>query len=261
MVIDAHCHVWPDAVAARALAGAGSHFQRFGDGTRRSLLTAMDSGGIDRAVCLGVAPTASNVRAANAFASSLDSDRLIGFGSIHPGLPVAENVESVRSNGLVGVKVHPLYQGYGLDDPALFEILSALDGTCIVVVHVGDGDVGSERCTPRMFRELALSLPDVDFVACHFGGYLSLDAAEHDVVGLPNVVLDTSWPPGLATVDRDRILRILDEHGMDRVVFASDWPMANPGEDAEAVRALGLTAQETAAILGGTMERMIEVHR
>jgi predicted TIM-barrel fold metal-dependent hydrolase len=256
-VIDGHCHVWPDAIAAQALAGAGAHFQRFGDGTVASLLKAMDEGGVDRAVCLGVAATPERVETANRYAASLTSSRLIGFGSIHPALPLDDNLRTLRANGLCGVKVHPLYQGYALDDPRLLEILRAMQGEFVAVVHVGRGDAGAERCTPRMFRQLALELPSLDLVACHFGGYLLLDEAENEVVGLPNVWLDTSWPPGLATAPRERVLRIIDRHGSERILFASDWPMSEPGRDAETVHALGLSASETAGILGANLHRLI----
>jgi predicted TIM-barrel fold metal-dependent hydrolase len=257
MVIDGHCHVWPDAVAPKALAGAGAHFRRFGDGTVTSLLAAMDAGGVDRAVCLGVAPVAERVDAANRYAASLMSDRLIGFGSIHPELPLDANLRSLRENRLFGIKVHPLYQSYALDDPRLIAILHELQGAAFAVVHVGSGDVGAERCTPRMFRELALALPGLDLVACHFGGYLLLEEAEHQVVGLPNVWLDTSWPPGLASAARDDVLRIVDRHGPERILFASDWPMSDPGADVATVRALGLTETETEAILGGNLQGLI----
>jgi predicted TIM-barrel fold metal-dependent hydrolase len=218
----------------------------------------MDAGGIDRAVCLGVAAAPERVETANRYAASLASDRLIGFGSIHPALPRDDNLRTLRESGLFGVKVHPLYQGYALDDPRLVAILRELVGEFLAVVHVGSGDAGAERCTPGMFRALAQELPDLDFVACHFGGYLLLDEAEHEVVGLPNVWLDTSWPPGLAGAPRDRVLRILDRHGPDRIVFASDWPMSDPAMDVETVRALGLRDDETAAILGGNLSRLIE---
>lgn len=256
-IVDGHCHVWPDAVAEKALAAPSPGLRRFGDGKIATLLATMDAAGVDRAICLGVANTPDRVEAANRFAGSLDPARLIGFGSIHPGLGVEENVESLRRHGLRGVKVHPLFQGYSLDDPHLLEVLDALQGEFVVVVHVGEGGEGSSRCTPRMLRDLALALPRLELVACHFGGYLLLDEAEEHVVGLPSVYLDTSWPPGLASVDRARVRRIVERHGADRVVFASDWPMSEPAADIAAVEALGLSDADTAAILGGNLERLL----
>jgi predicted TIM-barrel fold metal-dependent hydrolase len=41
------------------------------------------------------------------------------------------------------------------------------------------------------------------------------------------------------------------------VVFATDWPMADPAAEIAAIRALGLGADETAAILGGTLAGLL----
>ncbi len=258
MVIDGHVHVWPDQVSAKALAAPSEDLVRRGDGRVGSAVAAMDAAGIDRAVALGVAPTGSRVEAANRFAASLDPRRFVGFGSVHPDLTVEENLASLRAHGLRGAKVHPLYQGYGLDDPHLLELLDAMQGEFVVVVHVGEGDsaASNARCTPPMLRDLALRLPRLDIVACHFGGYRRLEDAEDYVVGLP-VYVDTSWPPGIGSLDRSRVRRLIEAHGPERVVFGSDWPMADPAADVAAIEHLGLSADDTAAILGGNLARLL----
>ena len=259
-VVDGHCHVWPDAVAERALSVPSGELRRFGDGKVSSLFATMDAGGIDRAVCLGVANTADRVEAANRFAGSLP-ERLIGFGSIHPDLPPEENLESLSRHDLRGVKVHPLFQCYALDDQRLVELLDAMQGRYVVVVHVGHGGHGSERCTPQMFRELALALPRLALVACHFGGYHLLEEAAELVVGLPSVHLDTSWPPGVGSLDQVRVREVIERHGPERVCFASDWPMADPGADAEAIRRLGFPDDVTEGILGRNLLGLIEAQK
>ena len=256
-VVDGHCHVWPDTVAARALAAPSGELKRFGDGKVSSLLATMDAGGIDRAVCLGIANTADRVEAANRFAGSLP-ERLIGFGSIHPDLPIDENLESLLRHRLRGVKVHPLFQGYALDDRRLVELLDAMQGRYVVVVHVGHGGDGFERCTPQMFRKLALELPRLALIACHFGGYHQLEEAAEVVVGLPSVYLDTSWPPGVGSLEAARVRALIERHGAERVCFASDWPMADPGADASAIRDLGFPDEVTDDILGNNLIRLIE---
>lgn len=257
MIVDFHAHVWPDAVAERALSGAGLDLDRYGDGTVGGLTAAMTQAGVDRAVCLGVANSADRVEAANRFAGSLDRSRLVGFGSAHPGVAPEELVASLRRHGLRGVKVHPLFQSYGLDDPGLLKVLDALRGEFAAVVHVGAGkQAESARCTPPMFAALARQLPGLDLVACHFGGYRLLDEAQQHVVGLP-VHLDTSWPPSLAGLDPAEVRELLRRHGVERVVFASDWPMADPAAEVAAVRALGLDDDETEAVLGGNATRLL----
>jgi predicted TIM-barrel fold metal-dependent hydrolase len=258
MIVDGHFHVWPDAIAKRAIQGPAADLERFGDGTTASAIETLAAAGIDRAVCLGVGNTPKHVEPANAFMGSLDPDHFIGFGSIHPGLSPEENVAGLRKHGLRGVKIHPLFQGYALDDPSLWETLDAMQGEFAAIIHVGEGGdaAGNARCTPAMLRDLVLRFPRLDVVACHFGGYRQLDEASELVVGLP-VYLDTSWPPSVGTLDPERLREIIHRHGADRIVYASDWPMADPRAEVEAIRALGLPDDETDAILGGNLAGLL----
>ena len=258
MVIDGHCHVWPDSVAERALGGSVPDLRRFGDGKVSSLLAVMDAAGVDRAVCLGVANTPDRVESANRFAGSLDRSRFIGFGSIHPGLSVEENIASLRAHGLLGAKVHPYFQQYSLDDRRLWEIFAAMEGEFATIVHVGEaGNDPGLRCTPAMLAEVARAFPRLALIACHFGGYRVLEQAESTVVGLPGVYLDTSWPPGLSVLDGKRVRARIERHGPERIVFASDWPMADPASDIAAVEALGFDEEMTRGILGENLRRLL----
>ncbi len=261
MRIDAHTHVWPDAIARKALDAAALDIPAVGDGTISGLELALDDAGIDRAVCLGVASTPERVDAANRFAAGLDERKqTIGFGSIHAGLGVEESVDSLERHGLRGAKLHPLFQDYRLDDPGLLEILDALrDDFVVIVAHVGSGKgpEASKRCTPPMLLDLIRRLPGLRLVACHFGGYREFEQAAELIAGQP-VYLDTSWPPSLSTLDPDRVRRLIERHGADRVVFASDWPMANPTREIEAIERLGLGRAATEAILGENLEALLE---
>ena len=77
-------------------------------------------------------------------------------------------------------------------------------------------------------------------------------------MGLP-VYLDTSWPPSLGTLAPESVKAVIEKHGADRIVFASDWPMADPGAEMEAVRAIGLSDDDTAAVLGGNLARLLGI--
>jgi uncharacterized protein len=259
VIVDCHMHVWPDAIAKRALAQPSGDLERIGDGTQAGALAALDAGGIDRGVLFGIGNTADRVEAANRFVGSLQGERFIGFGSIHPGLPVEENIEGLRRHGLPGTKIHPLFQGFALDDPGLYEILDALQQTGIAaIIHVGHGGSGSERCTPQMLVDLIDRFPRLKLIACHFGGYRMLDVVEELILGRP-VYVDTSWPPGIGSVDPARVRRMIERHGADRVIYGSDWPMAEPAADVAAIRALGLSDADTDAVLGGNLLRILEV--
>jgi uncharacterized protein len=259
MIIDGHTHVYPDRVARKAIAGSPADLKRYGDGTVGSLGEVMAASGVDRSVCLGIANSPDRVDNANRFAGSLDPARFVGFGSVHPGLSPEENVASLRAHGLKGAKVHPMFQDLRIDDPRLLATLDAMAGEFAVIMHVGAaGTDPGDRCSPALLADIVRQFPRLDLIACHFGGYRRFEEAAEIVVGLP-VHLDTSWPPSLATLAPGRVRAVIEEHGPDRVVFASDWPMADPAAEIAAVRALGLTDDDTAAILGGNLARLLGI--
>ena len=261
MIIDAHCHIWPDHIAAAVLAGRPAGLDARHDGTVDGLRRTMDAAGIDRAVCLGVAHAARTVPRTNEFIGSLDRARFVPFGTVHPDLPAADNLRSLQDNGITGVKLHPLFQDLSLADPRVISLLAVLaDAGIIVITHVGaGGDPGAnDRGSPAALRALLDAVPGLRLIACHFGGYHRLDEAEDLVVG-SRAVLETSWPPTTGGLDQARVRDIIARHGADRVVYGSDWPMTDPAAEIAAVRALGLPDREEAAILGGNLAALLGI--
>lgn len=259
MIVDSHLHVWPDHIAQAMQSQRPAGMPLRFDGTLRGLLETMDASGIDKGLALGVGIKASTVERTNAFIGTVPRDRLVPMGTIHPDLSVEENLRSLQDNGIVGVKLHPLFQDLSLGDPRVRDILAALaDAGMPVITHVGAGTdaAAADRGSPERLRELADALPTLTLIACHYGGYHRLDEAEEHVVGA-GVILETSWPPTLAELDPARLVALVRRHGVDRVVFGSDWPMADPAAEIAAIRALGLTSAEEDAILGGNLARLL----
>jgi predicted TIM-barrel fold metal-dependent hydrolase len=258
MIVDVHCHAWPDAIADRALAGRVPQLQRFGDGKVGSLRQVMANADVDNAVILAVADQARTVDGANRFVAGQKATGFFGFGTVHPDLSVEENLDSLRRHGVSGVKLHTLFQGFALDDKRIWELLEAFGSSIAVITHVGAGGSGeaNRRATPRMVRDIVHNFPQLRLIACHFGGYHQLDEAEQDLVGL-NVYLETSWPPSMAALAPERVRSIVRRHGAERIVFGSDWPMADPAAEITAIRALGLSDTETQGILGDNFLRFI----
>jgi hypothetical protein len=255
MIIDAHCHVWPDHIAAQVLASRPSDMDPVHDGTVAGLRRTMDAAGIDHAMCLGVANVAKNVARTNEFMGSIPRDRFTPFGTVHPELAPEVNVASLRENGISGVKLHPLFQDVSFADPRVVELLHALaEADVTVIAHVGSGGTpeANERGHPAALRAALDAVPALRLIACHFGGYHRLDEAEQTLVG-SRAYLETSWPPRLADLDRQRVRALIRRHGADRVVFGSDWPMTDPAAELATVRDLGLDEHETDAIAGNTL--------
>jgi uncharacterized protein len=259
LIIDSHCHVWPDDIAPKVLSAKIAGLEPMGDGTVGSLLAKMDEAGIDYGCCLGVATVAKNLEKTNEFIGSVDRSRLVPFGTIHPDRTVADNMRSLRENEIVGVKLHPNFQNLDLADPRVIEICHAIaqDGI-VVITHAGEGSdaAATDRGSPEKVLALAQSVPNLTVMACHYGAYHQLELAEKIVVG-SRVILETSWPPTMAILDPDRIRGIIKRHGADQVVFGSDWPMADPGAEIAGIRALGLPEDDEKKILGGNLARIL----
>jgi uncharacterized protein len=259
MIIDAHCHVWPDHIAPKVLATRPASLDPVHDGTIAGLRATMAAAGVGHAMVLGVANVARTVERTNEWIGAVDRSVFTPFGTVHPDLPPAVNVRSLQDNGIRGVKLHPLFQDLALDEPRVIELLHALaEAGVTVITHAGAGgsDKASDRGSPAALRTALDAVPELTLIACHFGGYHRLSEADELIVGT-RAYLETSWPPRLADLDRERIRTLIRRHGADRVIFGSDWPMADPAAEIAAVRGLGLDQAETDAILGGTLAGLL----
>jgi predicted TIM-barrel fold metal-dependent hydrolase len=258
MIVDVHCHAWPDRIASLALSGRTPQLERRGDGTIGGLRRAMAAAGADQAVVLGIADEARHVDGVNRFVARCKGDGFFGFGTVHPDISVEQNMASLRANGVRGVKLHTLFQGFTLNDPRMYELYEAFGSEIAVIAHVGSGGdrAANERGTPAMIRDIVKTFPSLRLVCCHFGGYHQLDDAEALLLGL-NVYLETSWPPTLAEIAPSRVKEIISKHGSDRIVFGSDWPMADPGAEIAAIKALGLRDDTVEDILGRNFIRLL----
>lgn len=261
MIIDAHCHVWPDHIAAQVLAGRPSGLDPRFDGTLTGLIATMDDAGVDMGLALGVAAVARTVARTNEFIGTVPRDRLIPFGTVHPELSIEDNLRHLRDNGIRGVKLHPLFQELDFNSPQVAELIAALaeDGVTIIT-HVGAGgdDDANRRGNPAALRAIIDANPGIRLMACHYGGYHRLEEAREHLIGSP-IYLETSWPPTMAELEPDLVRAIIEDHGADRIVFGSDWPMASPKDEIAAIRNLGLSAEDEAAILGGNIARLLGI--
>lgn len=259
MIIDAHCHVWPDHIAPQVLAHRPAGLDPVGDGTLDGLLRTMDAAGIDMACTLAIANEARHVASVNRFIGAVDRTRFVPFGTVHTGLSVEENVTHLQENGIRAVKFHPNFQGISLGAPDTIELFRALAAEGIVVIaHVGVGNdaEATKRGAPDHIATLLHAVPGLKLIACHYGGYHRLDDAERLAVGT-GAILETSWPPSVEELGGEKVRGLIAAHGADRFVFGSDWPMADPAREIAFLRSIGLSGADEAAVLGGTLAKLL----
>ena len=146
MRIDFHTHCFPDKIAEKAmgkLSVASGGLIPQTDGTAEGLRREMKKDGVDISVVMNIATNAHQQHSVNDFAASLVSDDLIPFGSVHPDAPDAlEELERIRSLGLKGVKFHPEYQQFYVDDEKMFPIYKKISDLGLITLFHAGGDIG-----------------------------------------------------------------------------------------------------------------------
>ena len=260
MIFDFHTHCFPDKIAARAVGKLS--FDCGGvipatDGTYEDLCRLMRESGVDGFAPLSIATNPAQMTNVNNYAASLKSDTVLPFGSIHPDAPNAtEELERIKDLGLYGVKLHPEYQGFFVDDEKMKPIYKKLSELELPVIFHSGKDPGFPfpyHCTPERLAN-ALKWLDTPVIAAHWGA-LQLDEAVIDkLCGLP-VYLDTSQ--GYGIISRYSALRIIETHGTHKLLFASDAPWGTPEEELRFLNTLGLSDGERSDILWNNAMRLL----
>ena len=259
-IIDTHAHIYPDKIALKAAKSIGEFYEidMHLDGTVSSLLQAGEAAGISRWLVHSVAVTWERARSINDFiASEVEAhpDKFIGFGSIHPDHPEMEKeLDYMLSRGLRGVKLHPDFQHFLLDDPqaiCLFEAMA--ERNLPLLVHTGDTRYPYSE-PERMARALD-AVPGLTAICAHLGGWSRWDAAWQVLAGRKNVYVDCS--SSLYALGAEEAANVIRRYGADRVFFGTDYPMWTPQEEIARFMALLLTDDEREMILHRNFERFI----
>jgi predicted TIM-barrel fold metal-dependent hydrolase len=86
------------------------------------------------------------------------------------------------------------------------------------------------------------------------GGWRSWDQAEQCLIGA-NVYLETSF--SLDRLAPQRAVDMMHRHGIQRVLFGTDWPWADQKKEVQRLASLPLTDPQTRAILLGNAARLL----
>ena len=140
-----------------------------------------------------------------------------------------EELERIRQLGLHGIKLHPDYQGFFADEPRMLPIYRRCAQLGLpVLFHAGFDPVSPQvrHASPEALARIAEAVPELTQIAAHLGGVLQWDEAERLLVGRKNVYLDTAFASH--SIDPSQFERIVQRHGAERILFASDCPWDSP---------------------------------
>ena len=262
MIVDFHTHAFEDALAAKAIPflEQEGNIKAFTDGRAASLVASMDRARIDRSVVCPIATKPSHFDGIRRWARDVRAaqPRLEMLLSIHPDDPDAlAHVDEAADEGFKGLKFHPYYQHFTLDDERLFPLYERIAARGLFAVFHTGFDIAyppDRVADPVRIRRVIDAFPSLDFVATHLGGWRDWENARKYLIGRP-VYVETSYslfemPPAEARA------MILD-HPADRILFGTDSPWADQSEELARWRALGLPEDRLAAALGGNAARLL----
>ena len=136
MIVDFHTHAFNDALAEKAIGKLAkvSGMPPQSDGTVSDLQKKMREQGVDTAVVLNIATTAHSMHKVNDFAAQINAfPGIVAFGSLHPDAEDwREEIARVKEMGLKGIKLHPHYQGFFVDEERMFPLYEALAEACLL---------------------------------------------------------------------------------------------------------------------------------
>jgi predicted TIM-barrel fold metal-dependent hydrolase len=256
-IVDAHCHIYPEKIAAKAVESVSDFYQlemRSG-GAPDDLLKVKERCDITHFIVHSVALKADNVTSINNFIAKQATlhPEFIGFAAMHQDFEdVAGEVERAIALGLKGFKLHPDSQQVNLDDPRLMRLYERIEGRLPVIIHMGD--YRYDYSHPRRLKELLHSFPNLVVNAAHFGGWSLFDLAL-EYLEDENCFLDIS--SSIPMLGNRRAKELIEAYGYDRMLFASDYPMWNPAEELERFRSFGFSATAQEKMLLRNAERFI----
>ena len=244
-IFDSHVHIYPDKIAAKASESISNFYDLnvIYDGSISQLMQACDKAGVNRCLVHSVATTKEQVQKINDFiAGSVNKypDMFVGFGSLHPSMTQKEADEEIRrmiDMGLLGIKLHPDFQYFNIDDKCAMELYEAVDNRLPILFHTGDKRF--TYSTPSRLANAAKQFPEQKVIAAHLGGYSEWNDAVKYLSDLENVYVDTC--SSLAFISPQEAKRCIDACTEDKVFFATDYPMWSPSDEIERINRIDLT--------------------
>jgi uncharacterized protein len=185
-------------------------------------------------------------------AAAAQPERLVAFCRVSPHDGALSEARRALDAGARGIKLHPRAERFGMDEPAVAELVAlAHERRLPVLIHAGRGIPALGQNTVR----LAERYPDATLILAH-AGISDLAWLWRVLPAHANVLIDSAW---WNPVDLVALFALAPPAS---VVYASDSPYGRPA--ASAVWALrcalqaGCRPEQLRGIAGGTIARVLD---
>ena len=242
-IIDFHTHAFPDKIARHAIKSLEeeANWKSALNGTLDDLLKSMDKAGITSSVIASIATKPDQFEPILKWSEKIRSERIIPFFSVKPDdRNSLKNIKLATKKGFKGIKLHPYYQQFTLDDEIMFPIYEEISrNNLILLSHTGfDCAFPKDRiCDPVKILRITKMFPELKFVASHLGAWEDWDEVEKYLIGKP-IFIELSFAYGF--LEPDRIKSFILRHPKEYILFGTDSPWADQKQAVQFIKTLHL---------------------
>lgn len=261
--IDAHCHIYPEKIAAKAVAGTDNFYgeHSVGEGTVEDLIAMGAAAGVDHFIVQSVATTPHQVASINNFIAAKVAENpkwLTGLGTLHPdGEDIKGDVEHILALGLRGVKLHPDIQAFKIDDYRCLKIYELCEEKGLpVLMHTGDNRY--DYSNPNRLLPVLDIYKNLTVIGAHLGGWSIWNDACKEYKDYPNFYVDCS--SSFNYLNKEEAKQIIRTYGAEKVLFGTDYPMWAAKSELEYFFDLGLDEWEIKSILNINAKKLFGVN-
>jgi uncharacterized protein len=247
MIVDVHTHVWErpahiaDSFIRDAQLAAGNPDLRIAVDLDAHW-AAMEP--VDHAIVLGFRARHVGVLVPNEYVAAYVNqhpEKLIGFCSVdaHDADALEQLEYSVRTLGLRGLKVGPIYQNIHPSDQRFVALMKMAEALGVpVLIHQGTTfceNVSLELANPMLLQPVALQFPRLRMVIAHLGHpwiaeTLVLIRKHRHLYSDISALYYRPWQFYNALI-------MAVEYGvLDRLLFGTDYPFTTPASTMDALR-------------------------
>lgn len=271
MLIDFHTHIFPPQIAPKTIEILQNNVVKVSHRQAKAVIGAtvddlkesMAKHNVDYSVVLPIATNPRQHTTINNYAQEVNKIQgIFSFGSLHPMQEDwEETLEDIKAKGLLGIKLHPEYQGCYIDGEETVRILKKCEElNLITVLHTGkdQGVMPPVHCPPeRLRRVIDYEVSGKLIIAGHLGGWCMWDDVEKYLVGTP-VMLDTAYISGY--LGTEQFARIVKNHGSEKILFATDSPWECVSDTKKYIDEASLTDEEKANIFYKNAKKLLKIN-
>lgn len=256
-IIDAHAHIFPQKIEEKAVASIGGFYgiPMQNSGLSEKLIKSGSEIGVSRYLVCSTATKAEQVAPINSFikAECEAHPEFIGFATLHPDYEdIDEAFDTIEKSRFYGIKLHPDFQHFAIDDEKAYEIYKRAEGKLAILFHTGDKRYNFSN--PRRLAKVCDKFPNLRVIAAHFGGYSEWDEA-YEVYKGKNIFMDTS--SSLFELEKGKALAFFDKFGIEQFFFGTDFPMWTHKEELNRLKALDLSNADLKKLLSENFKTAI----